>query len=915
MSIKLIKLTCNYQENPISLNVKNPLFSWIIIGDKRGIIQKAYRIIVSESKQNIEKSIGDIWDTDWMESDKSINIIYKGKVLQSDTKYYWSAAIKENNGNISDFSRTYSFTTAFFNQTDWHSSYIGTENEPQTSWPDTIGTLRAPIYRREYDIKKTIKSARAYFSGLGWGELYINGNKIGESVLDPGPTDYRFSIPYVVYDVSNQLIQGKNAIGIMVGNGWFSEYRWYYAYGITPKAMLQINIIYEDGEKETLYTDKGWKTSHSPILENRWWGGEYYDARLEQEGWTLPGFNDANWAEAVIKNRSSGIMKAQEMPSVKVMNTIEPIEIKSDVNDECCKRVFDMKILFGGWSRITVRGVTGQKVNIRYSDRLDADGYVDQSFQNSSESSEEYSNIAVFKPCTDTYVLRGSGIEVYEPRFTLHPVQYVQVEYDDSQVEFISIEGRQLYQDVDFTTCFNCSNELLNKIHNAVMQAIKNQTFGLPLDCLNREHWGWVDPASIAGTFYPRQFMPLYWKKWAEDIRESQFPNGGIPDIAPLYFQDNSYVDPIWGGSFARLVWFYYKYYDDQSILRDNYNSIKKLYEYHGMHKKDGILTEGTYGDHMIPGDSPGKEIFVSTETSTEFLWTGWYYECARILSEMAEVLNKEEESRHYKELAQETYQKINDEWFDADTGIYDNGSQTSQYYALAAGFVPDEHRDRVLNKALADLEVKYHGNHHTGNTGTTAMIDILGDMGHADILYKMINKTSYPGWGYMIDNGATAVWESWSTDNLAGCELSMTMYTTVDEFFYNELAGIKGPGYFGDSLFDKPGFKNSIISPLIPDDMEYAGADMRTVYGRLVSKWEKKDNAINIYITIPANTTAAVKMPFKSNSIIYENEAVVWSNGQYNEGTHGIYDACFSDNKICFKIGSGSYKFTVKGN
>ncbi len=681
--------------------------------------------------------------------------------------------------------------------------------------------------------------------------------------------------------------------------------------------MLQINIEYQDGTRETLSTDSKWKTINGPILENRLWGGETYDAREDQEGWTLPGFDDSAWIPVKIKDRCRGLMKAQQMPPVRVMKTVEPVEITPDKTEPAGLqkqvRVFDMQELFGGWSRIGVKGKSGQKVNIRYSDRLTEAGFVDQRWQRSTKGRDENSTRAALKLCTDTYVLKGAPEgEVYEPRFTFHPVRYVQVEYNPDEVELLKVEGRHTYQDDDYTSIFECSNDLLNKIHAAVVQTIKNQAFGIPLDCLNREHWGWVDPATIAGTFYPRQFIPLFWRKWIEDIRESQYVNGAIPDIAPHYIYSWNNVDPIWGGSFIRIIWFYYQYYNDLSILRENYDSLKRLFAYHAQNKKNGILTEGRYGDHMIPGDAPGNEVFVSTETDVTYLWTGWYFESARTLARIARILGKNAEEVQYAAIAEETRKTVNDMWFHAEEAIYDHGSQTAQYYALAAGFVPEGYRQGVLDRALKDLREKYHGNHHTGNTGTTAMLDALGDYGRADVLYDMINRTSYPGWGYMIDHGSTTIWESWSTDNRVGCELSMTMYTTVDEFFFNELAGIKGPGYFGDSLFDKPGFASAVIAPYLPDDMRYARANIRTVYGRLASGWEKKDGKICFDISLPGNTDAVVRLPVGSRGTVQESDSVLWKDSAFTSAADGIAEVSFADGTLTMKLGSGDYHFEV---
>ena len=901
-------LTCEYMKSPAAIDMKNPRFSWTIQARRREIMQSHYRVIVCSSREQALLCDGDLWDTKWVPSSESANILYRGRALSSNSAYWWSVAIRDTRGEESEFAEPTCFETALLHQSDWKAAWIGPLS-PRTSITGyQYSEKRSPFFRKEVVLPQKIKRARAFFCGLGWGELYINGKKVGNNVLDPAPTDYDKTILYSTYDVTHCFHEGANAIGMIVGNGWFSEYMWKEAYGACAKAMLQIHLQYADDSTALIVTDKSFKTAFGPILETRLWGGEIYDARLECSGWNCVGYDDTAWLPVKIKDRSRGVMKSQLMSPIRVKEQI-PATLLPGSNKNIL--LFDMNQFFGGWSRIKFKGKSGTKVTIRYSDRKTPQGEIDQHLQVAVPNVAD--KVDMWMPSTDIYILKGCPDgEIYEPRFTYHPVHYNQIEMPAEDVCILEIVGQKVYSDIELTGIFKCDNELINSIHKAVIQTLTNQMFGIPLDCLYREHWGWIDPGSIAGTLYTRQYMPVYWRKWADDIYQAQFANGAIPDIAPNYIQWNN-VDPIWGGSYPRLIWFLYLYYNDEQLLSDHYESMKKSYEYHNLHAIDGILTEGSYGDHMLPGFKAGSEQFISDETSPEFLWTGCHYETALILSRSAKILGNTVDHEMYAKRAEQTKNTINAKWFDDENVCYDRGSQTSLFYALAAGLVPDGYEKKVLARAINDLEHKYHGNHHTGNTGTTAMIDVLCDMGRQDIMYGIANKTTYPGWGFMIASGSTTIWESWSKESNSGCsELSMTLWTTIDEFFYNDILGIKGPDFFKQENFVTPGFKDIVIAPYLPHDMNKAEGSFQTVYGNISSAWEKQKDGTFFKISIPANTQATIKLPANLDSTVKEDDTVIWSKGKSVCNLDGISSCLLVENYIVIKIGSGCYCFSI---
>ena len=882
-------LRCEYLENPLGIDRIPPHLSWSLESKKRGSRQTAYRILVAESEEGILAGEGIMRDSGKIESDQTSHVSYEGGTLQSRKKYWWKVQVWDEEAQSIGFSPPATFVTGILNQTEWKARWIGADKE-----------ISSPLLRKELALDGIVTSALAYFSGIGWSELYINGAKVGDRVLDPAHTDYHKSIVYVTHDITELLVEGDNVIGIMLGNGWFSEPGWSHPYGDSPQALLLLDITYLDGRSVTIKTDSTWKTSPGPITQNDLWNGEVYDARLEQLGWAETGFDDSSWEPVSIKDRSRGVIKSQLMPPIRVNQTMKPLELH---NPQPGVFVFHFGQLFGGWVRLRAKGPAGTEITVKYSARLDADSGLLDVHRHEKGS------------VSDTYIMKGEGKgEEYEPRFTYHPVRYVQIEGYPGTPTLEDVEGCVVYSSVDLSGGFSSSNPLLNKIHKAVLWTVTNGLFGLPLDCLYREHWAWIDPATITGNLFPRKFMPEFWVKWLEDIRESQFENGGVPDVAPNYWQ-RTQEDPAWGGNYPILVWYLYRYFGDKRILEEHYQGIKKQVEYLETMAENLLLVEGHFGDHMLPGSEPGTEEFISSETPRSLVWTGYFYRAAIVMAEAARVLGKEQEADHFGELAEQIRDAFNKEWLNGQKGVYATGSQTANLFPLALGIVPEETRDILVRNTVDDIYNKYDGHHHTGNTGTTCMLTTLSDYDNGEALYDVVTVETYPGWGYMIAEGATTIWEGWSLGAKAGNAESMIMWATIDEFFYNDLAGIKGPKYYGPDSFDTA-FGTIDINPFIPDDLDHAGAHIKTISGQVSSKWKKTKEGLTFDVLIPPNTAANVTVPILDigNPVIQEAFTTVWKEGSFVPGVGGISGAEKLDGKkaVSFSLSPGYYRFSV---
>ena len=895
-------LTTEYAPNPTNIDTPQPRFGWRLQSDRRSQSQSAYQILVASSAENLQANRADKWDSGKVASDRSVNVPYAGDTLSSDETCYWQVRAWDQDDRPSAYSEPAAFSMGLLHESDWTGNWIGAPTD-----------VASPLLRNEFDLAKQVGRARLHISGLGWYELYLNGQRVGDHVLDPATSEYTERVLYVTYDVTDLLQAGTNAVGAMLGNGWFCEPGWEHRYGDSPRLRLQLNVEFADGSTTSVASGTGWKTAPGPITRNDLYGGETYDARREQPGWSSTGFDDAHWDAAVDKDAPGGRMVAQVMPPIRVNMNLKPVHISQPREGV---HVYDLGQLFGGWASLRLKGERGATVTIKYACQLlEESGLVDQEsgefyFRHRSRASAHEEGDEI-----DVYILKGDADgETYEPRFTYHPVRYVQVE-SDGPISIEACEGRVVYSNVDLSGGFECSNPTFNRIHELVHWTVTNGLFGIPLDCLHREHWAWTDPATIASSLYPRKHMPRFWTKWLDDIKDAQYDDGRVPDICPNYVQRPD-PDPAWGGNYPILVWYLYQYFDDSRLLAEHYEPIRLWTDYLTSVAENHIVNEGHYGDHMLPGAAPGEEEFVSSETPPPLLWTGYYYLNAAIVSKVAALLGKEEKPRNTVAWRNRSRTPSTMSGSTPHAHRYATGSQTANLFPLALGIVPPASEAGVVQDIVHNIVDTWGGHHHTGNTGVTCLVDTLTQHGQGEVLHDLVATPTYPGWGYMVAQGATTIWESWSLQSTVGAAESMIMWASIDEFFYNDLAGIKGPDYHGPA-FMTPGFREIHIEPHPLGDLEHAGADLTTVRGQISSHWRRTDQSFTLEVIIPVNSTARVSVPTLglSNVTVSEGGNAVWQNNAYLAGSDGITSARARADFIDVNVGSGTYSFVLTGS
>ncbi|MDP6637114.1 MAG: family 78 glycoside hydrolase catalytic domain [Phycisphaerae bacterium] len=750
----------------------------------------------------------------------------------------------------------------------------------------------SPLLRKEFALTKGVRRARVRLSGLGWSELYINGKKVSDDVLSPGLTDYSKEVLYCTYDVTSFLKSGANAIGIMLGNGWYSAARilpWEKGgpWGYPPRALLQMTVTHDDGTETRLLTDKTWKTTRGPVGANQLVAGETYDARCEKPNWSKAGFDDGKWSDVAILPAPAGRLRSQTIPQMKVQDTFKPIKITKHKSGGW---LFEFDRYFSGWVRVKTKGKPGARITIHY------------------ELGEK-----------DTYILKGAPEgETYEPRFTIHPVRYVRVEGLEGKPTPETVMGREVYSDVDMHGRFACSNKLLNRIHGNIQRTMRVALKGFVLDCLHREPIFYNEPASYFGSLSSRKFMPSLWTDVARSIPLAGSEDGDLSDIVPRLPGMNRQSDVSQNAAYPMLVWYLHQCYGDKRLLEHHYDKVKAWVDFIGrkMAGDTHIVTKGWLGEHMLPGRKTGHWEFISKETPKDYIWTCFYYHNTRTLANICGVIGKKTDQARYAKLAADIRAVINKKWLDPKTGHYATKSQTSEIIALALEIVPEKNKQQLIANIAKTITNADSGRLRVGHVGLPGFMESLVDNGLGEVVYDAVNHTEFPGWGYMIDQGATTVWESWGM--LKGgyhAEESMTMLAGVGRLFYESIGGIQEPPFYGTRKFG-PGYAHFRIRPHALGDLTSAEASIKTVRGVISSSWKRTKDSFVLAVEIPVNSTARVSVPTLGlkKVAVTEGGQAVWKNDSHIGRRDGIASARRDADWITFDVGSGSYRFELKG-
>ena len=962
---ELNSLRCEYHNNPLGIDITEPRLSWVSQSEKRGWKQSAYQILVASSQENLDQDRGDLWDSGKVEANQSTQIPYAGKALLSHTPCFWKVKAWDQNGAASPWSQTASWSMGLLNEADWQAQWIGHDKavkitpnrdaelagkghkititkalyglkgDPKKQidikeklqahvdagnlslkvtnefagkdpayeekkvleaqwlvedWKSgivvneneicdlTVGRpkqyLPAPYLRKEFTVATGVKRAIVYATAQGVYELSLNGQRVSNDVFMPGWTDYKQRIYYTAYDVTDLLKEGPNAIGAILGDGWFRgniSCIGQNKYGNKLRLKAQLHIDYQNGQSEILATDSDWKASYGPILESDMQAGEVYDARLEMPGWSQAGFDQSSWSPIVTGSSLKPLLQAYPGVPVRAVKELPAVKVSEPTPGTY---VFDLGQNFSGWARLKVNGQAGDEVTMIFAEMLKDDG-------------SAYTINLRSARAVDTYVLKGGGEEVWEPRFTFHGFRYVQVTGLKEKPTADTITGIVLYSDSPESSSFECSNPMVNKIQENIVWGQRSNYLEVPTDCPQRdERLGWTgDTQVFIRTGCYNQDVSEFFTKWMVDLMDTQNRQGLFGNQAPVF---HGHGAAAWACAGIICPWTIYKVYGDTRMIETHYDAMVRYMDACG---KDGLggRKAHTWGDWLAPGGRP----------PTEFISAAYHAYTTSLMAEMAVALGKIDDATKYNKQFQDIRAHFQKTFVKADGKI---GRELQTAYCMALSFDLLSAAQRKQAEAHLIERIKADNYHLTsGFLGIPILLPTLTDMGRSDIAYRMIQNTTYPSWGYSIEQGATTIWERWnsySKDRGFG-DVKMNSFNhyslgACGEWMFRSMLGIETDG---------AGFKKITMKPELGEGITWAKGHYDSIQGRIGSDWKIENKTFHWNITVPANTTATVYVPTK-------DAAAVTESGKPANKADGLKFLRMEKDRAVYQVSAGSYGF-----
>jgi alpha-L-rhamnosidase len=929
------RLRCEYREDPVGIDGRHPCLGWMLQSRERGQVQTAYRVLVASTRANLARDQGDLWDSGRVASSETANIPYRGETLSPGQACWWKVRIWDQQGLASAWSVVATWTMGLLSATDNDARWIGPpaclsamEDNPERrelspkEWEQRKASMAVPVekhgplplLRREFETSKPVHRALVSICGLGCYELHLNGSKVGDNVLDPGWSNYHKTCFYTTYDVTNQIHRGANCISAMLGNGMYHErgeryWKFIGSFG-SPQMILRLQVEFKDGTIMRLVSDVDWRVAPGPITFSSIYGGEDYDARLEQPGWDLPGFDDSRWQAAAIIGGPGGRLAAQSAPPIQVMEVLSASGVTEPAPGVY---LYDLGQNISGWPSITVRGLCGAKVRIIPAEVLDAKGLADQAGSG--------------HPVSFSYILKGEGNETWHPQFTYYGFRYLQVDCAVPENQATGDTPTLLGIEGHFTRCsagragsFACSHDLLNRIYRLVDWAIGSNLQSIVTDCPHREKLGWIEIASLMAEsiMYNYDVVSLYGKI-ARDMTESQQSSGMVPAIAPEYvvfsegFRDSPLAAPV------AIPWLLYQWYGNRGVLADCYPTMKRYVEYLTSKARDHIVSFGL-GDW---GDFPSVEEHVGWTqlTPISLTSTAIYYNDAVILARAARILENSDEARRYAALAveirnafnraffnprtqqyvcgnrivaNEIQNEFNQALFDRQANQYTASSQTSLSMPLALGLVEPGYIESVLENLVS--EVRKHDYTTVGDLGHPFLLRALSEHGRSDVIFDLHTQTTGPGYGWQIERGGTSLAEA--RDGRHCASMNHCTFGNILQWFHGHVLGIQNDQ-------GAAGFQRIVIRPQIVGNLRWARGTYDSIRGPIAVDWCLGDGQMTLRVEIPANTFATIHVPTTEAAEVLEG-------GKPAGEAAGVIPFGVGDRAALYKVGSGSYAFVA---
>ncbi|MEK6702738.1 MAG: family 78 glycoside hydrolase catalytic domain [Planctomycetota bacterium] len=914
-ALTISRLTCELQSTPLAIDSPAPRLSWVLTSNERAQHQTAYHVLVAASPQTLAENRGDLWDSGKVTSVQSLNVEYAGRPLISGQACYWKVRVWDLAGQPTGWSPRTTWEVALLKSSDWAAAWLNDGKTNPSTEANVFTPDPAPLFRKEFSLAKPIKRARLHISGLGYYEASLNGRRVGDHVLDPGWTAYDHRVLYSTYDVTDQVRSGANCIGVTLGNGWYNplplrmwgrlDLRESLPVG-RPRFIARLSLDYADGTSEVVVSDQSWKVGDGPIRFNNIYLGEIYDARLERAGWDSPGFDDSSWRKSAIATEPVGPLQPQAQPPIRITEHIPTLRVTEPKPGVF---IYDMGQNFSGWATLRIEKpllAPGTTINLRYGELLNADGTLNPMTSVAGQIKGTRKNAAgadesVGGPGAppiawqrDTYITRGTpstddGTEIWTPRFTFHAFRYVEVTGlpAGSHAGRVSITGLRLNSDVADAGTFECSNELFNQIQLMCRRTFLANIFGVQSDCPHRERFGYGGDINATSEAFTLNFdMSGFYAKAARDFADAARPDGLFTDTAP--FVGIQYCGVGWAMAHPLLLTQLRREYGDERLMAEQYDASRKwllkvAHDYPG-----GLITDGL-SDHETLEESPVPQMVTP-------LWV----QSTEMLGAMARVLHKDQDAAEFDALAlaaRAAYSKA----FPPTTA---KSTQASLAFALYSGLVPQRDRGAVIDALIANLQGKRQGHLTTGILGTKYMLDELSRAGHADVAYALVNRRDFPGWGWMLENGATTLWEHWElSDNTYSH--SHPMFGSVSQWFFNWLGGIQ-------PARDAVGYDAIVIRPQMVKGLDWVRSSHRTVRGMIVSNWKREQAGVRMEIEIPVGCTALVHVPAERPEQVSEGGVALLPSARVAGVAFERYEGP-TPRTLVYRVASGRYSFVVK--
>lgn len=883
--LKVQNLLVENRVNPAGIDAATPRFSWQLISDKRNVLQTAYELRVAGDAASLAKGANDQWSSGKVASDSSIYVSYKGAMLIAGKFYYWQVRVWDNQGNASAWSEPASFQMGLLTPADWKAKWIEIGFAEPAHRP-------SPLFRKEFNTAKKIKSATAFITAHGLYEACINGKRVGDGYLTPGWTSYNKRLQYQVYDVTNLLAQGNNAIGVMLGNGWYrGNLAWggqKDVYGKDLALLLQLEINYTDGSTATIISDGSWKSSTGEVVNSEIYHGETIDARKAKKGWCLAGYNDAAWSGVNVKEHNKSILIATENEPVKKHETFKPKQIVTTPKGET---VIDFGQNLVGWVVVKAKGNAGDSIVIYHAEVLDKYGnfYID--------------NLRAAK-ARGVYILKGDGEETFEPRFTFYGFRYIKIEGYTGEIKPENFTAVALYSDMPPAGTFTSSNLLLNQLQHNIQWGQNGNFLDVPTDCPQRdERLGWTGDAqafSLTAAF--NRNVRNFFSKWLKDVEADQRPNGSVPFVIPDVLGPNDNGSAGWADVATIIPWNMYQAYGDGKILQQQYNSMKAWVDYMSKNSTNDLWNKGFhFGDWLFYrpfDDNDGR----SAVTDKYLIAQCFYAHSTQLLINAANVLGKTADAANYSALLQKIKDAFVKEYV-TSTGRLVSSTQTAYVLALNFDMLPESQRTHAAQRLVDNIK-SYNYHLTTGFLGTPYLCHVLSRYGHDSVSYKLLMQETYPSWLYPVKMGATTIWERWdgikpdSTFQTPGMNsFNHYAYGAIGDWMYRNITGLNE---------QSPGYKNIIIKPKPGGGLHHAAATLQTPYGKLSSGWKTGDGgSLVLDVEVPANTTATIYIPAANADAITEG-------GKKLSAQKDLQAGSVENGFVAVKAGSGKYQFVV---